>query len=442
MKITRKDKDSVNSIISISINKKDYSEKVENTLKNYRKKADISGFRKGHIPMGLIKRKYQDSVRIEEINKILQENLISYLKNEKIDILGNPLPILKDSLDWESEEIIFEFQIGLSPKINLKLNFKKKLTKYKITADNKMINNQISYLQNKFSNIEKKNKIEKDEEFTLEITDNINEINKSLTLKLDQLKSKKVKDIFLTKKENDLIEISTKNFLKNKDDYERLIGIKYEELNNLNPILNLKLKSIILRVPAKLDINLFKNIFGETVKNLKDFKLKIRTDLENQLEVQSNQKFTNDVEAYLVDNIKFKLPDEFLIKWINSTNDKITNENEAKEEFLKSEKSIRLQIIKGNLIEINKISVSKDEINIFTKNMIKNQMAQYGNNNPDENELNEISKRVLGNEDEVNRINNELLNKKLTTFYNKNISYNLVKLGYEEFLKIAYGTKQ
>ena len=204
----------------------------------------------------------------------------------------------------------------------------------------------------------------------------------------------------------------------------------------------MKIKSIILRVPAKLDINLFKNIFGETVKNLKDFKLKIRTDLENQLEVQSNQKFTNDVEAYLVDNIKFKLPDEFLIKWINSTNDKITNENEAKEEFLKSEKSIRLQIIKGNLIEINKISVTKDEINIFTKNMIKNQMAQYGNNNPDENELNEISKRVLGNEDEVNRIKNELLNKKLITFYNKNISYNLVKLGYEEFLKIAYGTKQ
>ena len=158
MKITRNDKDSVNSIISISINKKDYTEKVENTLRNYQKKADISGFRKGHIPMGLIKRKYQDSVRIEEVNKILQENLINYLKNEKIDILGNPLPILKDSLDWESEEVIFEFQIGLSPKINPKLNFKKKLTKYKITADNKMINNQISYLQDKFSNIEKKNK--------------------------------------------------------------------------------------------------------------------------------------------------------------------------------------------------------------------------------------------------------------------------------------------
>ena len=290
--------------------------------------------------------------------------------------------------------------------------------------------------------MKKKNKIEKDEEFTVEIVDNINEINKSLTLKLDQLKSKKIKDIFITNKENELIEISTKNFLKNKDDYERLIGIKYEELNNLNPILNLKIKSIILKVPAKLDINLFKNIFGDTVKNLKDFKLKIRTDLENQLEVQSNQKFTNDVEAYLVDNIKFKLPDEFLIKWINSTNDKITNENEAKEEFLKSEKSIRLQIIKGNLIEMNKLSVSEDEINIFTKNMIKNQMAQYGNNNPDENELNEISKRVLGNVDEVNRIKNELLNKKLNTFYNKNVSYNSVKLGYEEFLKIAYGTKQ
>ena len=290
--------------------------------------------------------------------------------------------------------------------------------------------------------MKKKNKIEKDEEFTIEIIDDINEINKSLTLKLDQLRSKKIKDIFKTKKENDLIEIYTNNFLKNKDDYERLIGIKYEELNNLNPILNLKIKSIILKVPAKLDVKLFKNVFGEKVKNLKDFKLKIKTDLENQLEVQSNQKFTNDVEAYLVDNMKFKLPNEFLIKWINSTNDKITNEDEAKEEFLKSEKSIRLQIIKGNLIESNKLTVSEDEINIFTKNMIKNQMAQYGNNNPNENELNEISKRVLGNGDEVSRIRNELLNKKLITFFNENISYNFVEINYEKFLKIAYGTKQ
>ena len=442
MNIIRKDKDSVNSIISISINKNDYSKKVENTLKNYQKKADISGFRKGHIPLGLIKRKYQDSVRIEEINKILQENLINYLKSEKIDILGNPLPILKNKLDWKSEEIIFEFQIGLSPKINPKLNFKKKLTKYKITADNKMIDNQISYLQNKFSNIEKKNKIEKNEEFTVEILDNINGINKNLTLKLDQLKSKKIKDIFLTKKENDLLEISSNNFLKNKEDYESLIGIKFEEFNNLNPILNLKIKSIILRVPAKIDINLFKKIFGDTVKNLKDFKLKIRTDIENQLEVQSDQKFNNDVDSYLVDNIKFKLPDEFLIKWINSTNEKISNENEAKEEFLKSEKSIRLQIIKENLIEINKLSVDDNEINMFTKNMIKNQMAQYGKNNPDEKELNEILKRVLSNEDEANRVKNELLNKKLNSFYNKNINYNLVELSYEKFLKIAYGAKQ
>ncbi len=442
MKITRKDRDSVNSIISISIDKKDYTEKVEDTLKNYQKKANISGFRKGRIPMGLIKNKYQDSVRIEEINKILQENLINYLNKEKIVILGNPLPVLKDKLDWKAKEIVFEFQIGLRPKINPKFNFKKKLTKYKITADTKMINNQISYLQNKFSNIEKKEKIEKNNEFTVEIIDNIKGVNKNLTLKLEQLKSKKVKDIFLTKKENELLEISTNNFLKNEEDYERLIGIKYVELNNINPILNLKIKNIILRVPAKLDINLFKNIFGESVKNLKDFRLKIRADLENQLEVQSNQKFISDVDTYLVDNIEFKLPDEFLIKWIKSTNEKITNENQAKEEFLKSEKSIRLQIIKENLIETNNLSIGEDEVKMFTKNMIKNQMAQYGNNNPDENELNEISKRVLKNENEVNRIESELINDKLKTFYNKKISYKLVKLGYEEFLKIAYGSKQ
>ena len=126
MQISRKNIDSLNSIVTIKLDRKDFSSKVDDVLKNYRKKANIPGFRKGFVPMGLIKKQYQNAVTAEEVNKILQEKLSNFLKDEKIDILGNPLPIVNDDLDWKSDTLEFDFELGLSPKFKINLESKKK----------------------------------------------------------------------------------------------------------------------------------------------------------------------------------------------------------------------------------------------------------------------------------------------------------------------------
>ena len=150
MNITRENIDTLNAVVKIEITKADYSENVEKILTNYRKTANIPGFRKGQVPMGLVKKQYGKSVLADEVNKTLQEALGKYLTDEKLDVLGNPLPVAQDDLDWEGEDFFFEFEIGLSPEFEIKLKAKKALTKYTITADKKMIDDQLINIQKQY----------------------------------------------------------------------------------------------------------------------------------------------------------------------------------------------------------------------------------------------------------------------------------------------------
>ena len=150
MKIIKKDSDKLNSVISISLEQDDFAKKVLEVLKDYQKKANIPGFRKGHVPMGIVKKQYENAVTADEVNKLLQKELSNFIKEEKLEILGNPLPKLKEELNWKSPEITFEFEIGLAPDFDLNLKSKKKLTQYKIEADSKMIDEQVKYLQKQY----------------------------------------------------------------------------------------------------------------------------------------------------------------------------------------------------------------------------------------------------------------------------------------------------
>jgi trigger factor len=207
MKIIKKDSDKLNSIISISLEQNDFADKVLKILKDYQKKANIPGFRKGHVPMGLVKKQYENAVTADEVNKLLQEKLSSYIEDEKIEILGNPLPKLKKELDWKSPEITFEFEIGLAPNFDLNLKSKKKVTYYKIEADPKMITNQVEYLQKQYGKLIPKTEIKNNEQITIEFDVKENQINKSATIELKEIKSTKIIKLLKSSKVGDKIQI-------------------------------------------------------------------------------------------------------------------------------------------------------------------------------------------------------------------------------------------
>lgn len=440
MNITRENKDALNTVVKIDIEKNDYSEKVEKILTDYRKSANIPGFRKGQVPLGLIKKQYGKAVLVDEVNKLLQESLGKYLNDEKLDVLGNPLPKQQDDIDWDADAFSFEFEIGLSPEFDIKLNGRKSIKHYTIIADDKMIDDQITNIQKQYGQLISKSEVTDGDEVTGVFFNDEEGIESTTTISLDKIKGKANLKKFVGAKVGDIITVKTKGLFIDAHDLMTYLKVDHDKAHDLNVQLTFTVNEINERGLADLDQELFDKLFGkDAIKSVTELKARIKADAEKQFVQQSDQKLLNDVTEYLVENTKFDLPSEFLQKWLQTVGEEPLTEVQAKEEYEKSEKSMRYQLIESKLIVDNNLQVNFEELKAFAGEMIKGQMAQFGQLNPSDKEVEDIVARVLSNQDEVKRMSEQLTSQKLLNFYKENANLKVKKLTYDAFVKEVYG---
>ena len=441
MKVSKKDIDKLNSIISIDIEKNDFESNVENVLKDYRKRANIPGFRKGHTPIGLIKKQYGLSVKVDEINKLIQKGLSDYLSNEKLAILGNPVPVEKNNIDWNADKLTFDFEIGLSPKLEVSLKNKKAIPSFEIDVDKKMIDDQIKNIQNQYGKLLAQNRIEDDFEINGNFKNEDFEIDNKSNFKLKDIKGKSNKELLKKLTIGDSVELKTKGLFTKDSDLTFHLKIDDQKKDEIK-VVNFSLTEINKRVPADLDQELFDKLFGKnSIKSVTELKDKLKKDAESNFANQTDQKLLNDITEHLIDNTKFELPDKFLKKWMQTAGEKKLTEQEANEEYEKSEKGLRYQLIEAKIIEQNDIKIDHIKIKDFAKELIKSQMKQYGQNSPEEKELESIAQRILSNKDEVKRISDQLLSKELLELFKNNLKFKKNKVSYEKFIEMAYTKK-
>ena len=441
MKVSKKDIDKLNSIISIDIEKNDFESNVENVLKDYRKRANIPGFRKGHTPIGLIKKQYGLSVKVDEINKLIQKGLSDYLSNEKLAILGNPVPVEKNNIDWNADKLTFDFEIGLSPKLEVSLKNKKAIPSFEIDVDKKMIDDQIKNIQNQYGKLLAQNRIEDDFEINGNFKNEDFKIDNKSNFKLKDIKGKLNKELLKKLTIGDSVELKTKGLFTKDSDLTFHLKIDDQKKDEIK-VVNFSLTEINKRVPADLDQELFDKLFGKnSIKSVTELKDKLKKDAESNFANQTDQKLLNDITEYLIDNTKFELPDKFLKKWKQTAGEKKLTEQEANEEYEKSEKGLRYQLIEAKIIEQNDIKIDHIKIKDFAKELIKSQMKQYGQNSPEEKELESIAQRILSNKDEVKRISDQLLSKELLELFKNNLKFKKNKVSYEKFIEMAYAKK-
>lgn len=403
MKVSRKDIDKLNSVLSIEVVKNDYESNVEKVLVDYKKRANIPGFRKGHTPIGLIKKQYGLSVKVDEVNKLIQKTLNDFLTKEKIAILGNPIPKFGKDLDWNSDKLSFEFEIGLSPEFEVSLKNKKAIKSFEIEADAKMINGQIENIQNQYGKLVSRTDVKQGYEINGRFTNKEFEVENLSTFQLKNIKGKSNKETIKKMKRGDVVSLKIKDlFLKDSDlDFHLKLNDKNRDIINQ---VDFNLKEINEKIPADLDQDLFNKLFGkDNIKSVIELKKKLKADAEKNFVNQSDQKLLNDVTQHLVDNTKFDLPDSFLKKWMRTAGEKKLSNEEAEAEYEKSEKGLRYQLIESKIIEKNEIKIDPEQIKNFSKDLIKAQMMQYGQKNPDEKELESISQRILSNKEEDKR---------------------------------------
>ena len=440
MNITRENIDELNAVVKVDIAREDYSGKVEKVLKDYRKNANIPGFRKGHVPMGMVKKQYGKAVLVDEVNKLLQDALNKYLTEEKLDVLGNPLPKEQDNFDWDSDNYSFEFELGLSPEFDVDLNTEKAITHYKIVAGEEMIDNQIKTIQKQYGKLVSKDEVESKEDQVAGTFKNEAEgIDNSTTLSLDKLKNEEDQKKFIGKKAGDVVTLNTKDLFEDEHDLMEVLKVDHDKVHGLDIEVEFTISEINRQELADLDQELFDKLFGKgEVTSVTELKEKIKEDAGKQFEQQSNQQLLNDVTEMLIENTQFDLPKEFLQKWIQTAGEKPINAEEAKEECEKSEKGLRVQLIEGKLIKENDLQVQFEDLMAFAKDRIKEQMAQFGQMNPEDKELEDIAKRVLSNQDEVKRLSEQLMNQKLLNLYNEKVNLEPKEVTYEEFVKEVY----
>lgn len=439
MNITRKNIDDLNAIITIEIVKSDYSDQLEKEMWQYRKTAALPGFRKGSAPVSVIEKKYRKPALLEAINKQVQAALNKYLQENKMNILGNPIPKADETIDWDGDDFTFEFEIGLTPQFDINLDAAQNVVKYKVIANDELLDEQVARIQKQYGKQVSQGEVAADTDVTITFKNEEKDIEHTATIALDEFKDQKTIDVLLGKKVEDVVTLNTKDLFKDDHKLMEYLGVGHDDVHNLAIDVTATIDEINISEPADLNKDLFDKLFGEgKIASVDELKEKIKEDAERQFAQQADQKFLSDVSEALISDTKFDLPESFLKRWIMTAGETPLTAEQAEVEYAKSEKGLRYQLIEGRLMQQNNIQVSFEDLKGYAAAIIRQQMAQFGQTDPTDAEVEGIVARVLGNQEEVKRLSAQVMSEKmLALFKGKNSEEK--EITYDSFVKEMYG---
>ena len=443
MNVTTTETGDLKAILRVEIEPSDYKEKVEKILKDYRRKANLPGFRPGKVPASLIRKQYGKSVLIEEVNHILQHAVYDHLQEEKLDILGNPLPVPNDQIDWENQESFqFDFELGLTPEFELKLNEKLKVPYYRIVADKKMLDRYANDYARRFGSMKYPEKVT-DDAIVKAIFQEVDDqgqpvedgINKEASFSMESVEDKKTRKALNGKSVGDKVTIDSSRAFKKEFNLANLLDTDEAGLKNSTGKFELDIIEISELIPAEMNQDLFDKVFGEgAVKGKDEFYERIKQDAEQMFVGESDRKFLEDIKEKVLSKTKFDLPDEFLKKWLRTNQENPVSEEQVEEEYPNLKENMKWQLVENKVMRENDIEIGEEEILEYTKGLIANQMRQYGQE-PDPENLAGIANNVLQNREEAQRITDQLASQKLLDFYKDTVKLDVKEVSFDDFLK-------
>lgn len=448
MNITRENIDNVNAVINIAIEKADYEKQVADVLKDYRQKASIPGFRPGKAPAGLIKKKFGTPVLVEEVNKLLSQNLSKYLVDEKLPILGEPLPKedQQEAINWDTDESFnFSFDVALAPEVKVTLDKRSKYKYYNIAVSDEMIQQQedmaASQLGQNVPVDEAKDNSSVRGNF-VQLDAEGNEVEggiapEGVLLAVDMIKNEEIKNSFVGCKKDDIMVFDPVNAFENTHEVGHMLNIKPEEAEELNSEFRFTVTEILQFEKAELNEDLFKKLYGEDteVKTIEDFKARIKEEIAGNLVYSSDHKFAIDTRDALVEKIEMELPEAFLKRWLIAVNKELTKE-QIENDFDHFMKDLQWQLIKDSIAKENEVQVTPEETEDFAKKMALAQYQQYGIHDVPEEQLDSFAKMMLEKPEEKERIFKKLHEDKVIAIVKEKVTIQEEEISQEEFTKM------
>jgi len=438
--------DDLNAVLTVVIDENDYKANVDKTIAGYKKTANIPGFRPGKVPTGLIKKQYGKGVLIEEINQQLQKAVSDYITEEKLDLLGNAMPVDQKDIDWDNDKSFsFDFELGLAPQLEVKFPARKKFDHYKIKASDKVIAEQIDQMAKRYGKMSVPEKPLEDDMFSgtfVEVDENgevvSNGIHKEGAYFIGTaLKTKTVKTKLLKAKVGDDIAIKATDFADGFKIAE-LLGVDEHQLDHHSTgIFNYTLTHISRVEPADLNKEFFDKIFGpDVVATEEEFRAKVTEDIERMYTRDADQQLMNDVHEFLMEKIEVKLPEGFLKKWMRTSSEKEISVEEAEEQFPEMAKGLKWQLIENRIVKDNELTVEYEELLNYAKGLLNEQYMQYGMTPTDE-EVTKTATEVLQKQEEAQQISDRLYDLKVKEHFKATLKLNEKEISYDDFVKLV-----
>lgn len=440
MNITRKDQDNLTAELHLHVDKADYQEQVDKTLNDYRKSANIPGFRKGKVPKSYVQKRYGTPVLVEEVNKIIQKQLQDYLTEEKLAILGNPMPKDEEEVNWENEEFDFVFEVGIAPEFEVDVQAEP-VTSYVIKLDDESIDDQVNRLRKQYGKLVARKEVEeKDDEITGIFSNEEHEIDQDATFTIEHLKNEDAQEKLMGAKPGDKFTFQTGDLFKNDQALSRNLGIEEDKAKDLDIEVEFEITEVNYREPAEMNQDFYDKLFGEgKVSSEEELRKELQESAQKQFQQQTDQKLLNDVVDMLIEKTDFELPDDFLKRWLQRSSEEAMTAEEAEKEYERTEKGLRYQLIQDKLMEQHEdLRIEFEDLKNHAREQIKGQMAQFGQMDPSDKDVDDIVARVLSNQEEVKRLSDQLQSEKILAYFKEHANLEKEVMTYEEFLEKAY----
>ncbi|GAT63349.1 trigger factor [Paludibacter jiangxiensis] len=445
MNIVRNDIDAVNATVTVQVSKADYAEKVEKTLKEYKRKANIPGFRPGMVPVGLLKKMYGKAILAEEVNKVMSDALNNYLKENNVNILGELLPNETDQkpIDFDTqEEFEFVFDMAVAPEFEVALSQKDKVDYYDIKVDDKMIEDQVKNHQGRMGKqVQVEEVAEKDmvKGTVAEVSDSETAITvENAVIMPSYIKDEAQQAAFIGKKVGDVVTFNPSKAYTSEAEIASLLKISKEAAKEITSDFTFTITEISRFEEHALDQELFDLLYGkDTVKSEEEFRTKVSAEIKEILDENSFYRFSDDARVALIkklDGIAF--PEAFLKRWVLATNEKVTAE-QVEAEFSQMLDALKWQLIRNKIATANEVKVEMEDIEAYAQKVLKAQYAQYGITNFPDDLLAEYAKESLKKEGTAEKYFEHVLENKVTEIVKSAVKLNTKEVSLDEFNQLG-----
>ena len=445
MNVIREDLNALNARLKVKVSPEDYQPKVSETLSKYRKTANIPGFRSGHAPMGMIQKQYGKSVLFDEVSKMVTDAINNYIYEEKLNLLGNPIPVEENGFNGDfSNPTDFEFiyEIGFPPSIEVAISNKDSFDFEKVDVNQELINKQAEDIRRRYGKLVSTDEVQEKDLILgrfVELNDDksVKEggIDHTSSISLEFLDSDDVRKLFVGKKVGDSIELNPDDVSKGPKDKAAMLGVKEDALENVGSLFSYTINEVKAMELAELNSDLFLKLYPDaTVTNEEEFVARIKSDLEKMFEQDSDKKLYRTIYDSLMEKVNADFPDDFLKRWIKQVNDKPVTDEQIEAEYEGYRNMLKWQLIEKTLFDKHNLVIDQTELVNFTKHLLRTNYANYGIFEVDEEELTQSAMKFLQDKKQTDSIISRLAEDKLINLFKTEATLKEKLVSYDEFI--------